>query len=169
MRWFDTFTKTCWDTLYCITTFKKWLKEKNGIFFILLQWIPTGSSHEFWIVEWNCRNCTLVMFICFRSSFWHKTIILPSQKRAVAQWGLHFRFDYTFFPLAVRKATNSFRLKISYSLLMLMLWPLPAFFNVRNYDKMPETTNFLNEFSVQSDKTDNPTKILSKRWRKIRQ
>ena len=59
----------------------------------------------------------LVMFICFRSSFWHKTIILPSQKRAVAQWGLHFRFYYLFFPpssslaaLCVSLATcNSFR------------------------------------------------------------
>ena len=131
--------------------------QKLGLVMNFELWNETAE-----IVHWWCSYALEVHFDTKQLSCQVKSAQLLS---GVSIFG----FTIPFFPLAVRKATNSFRLKISYSLLMLMLWPLPAFFNVRNYDKMPETTNFLNEFSVQSDKTDNPTKILSKRWRKIRQ
>ena len=145
------------------------IKGKKKIFLFCCNESQLGlvMNFELWnetaeIVHWWCSYALEVHFDTKQLSCQVKSAQLLS---GVSIFG----FTIPFFPLAVRKATNSFRLKISYSLLMLMLWPLPAFFNVRNYDKMPETTNFLNEFSVQSDKTDNPTKILSKRWRKIRQ
>ena len=97
------------------------------------------------IVHWWCSYALEVHFDTKQLSCQVKSAQLLS---GVSIFG----FTIPFFPLAVRKATNSFRLKISYSLLMLMLWPLPAFFNGAIMTKCRKQLTFSMNFLFKATK-----------------